>query len=240
MTSVRRHHAKNARQRCKEMSADLPIIKSQPENDFILSLMKEQYVWLGMERNKSGFFWFDGSPAEPSHGALYSAWKNNELERGDWMDEKCAFLELNTKKWRDHHCIYKKNIYVLCQKRRAWSGWVLQLFKKINKIDIVVLCTKQNTNVAYILIQIRNLLLLLLLIILSFIFGKHRGWWLHVSVGSSLEIVYFLPWHISLNWGKAMKCFWKIMKYSWQFFKFWISFIIKNFNCCKNNFSTYC
>ena len=119
MTNTRRHHMKNARKGCKEMSADLPIIKSQSENDFVLSLMKKQYVWLGMEGNKSGFFWFDGSPAEPSHGALYSAWKNNDLEIPNWKHKKCAFLELNTKKWRDHICIYKKNIYVLCQKGRA-------------------------------------------------------------------------------------------------------------------------
>ena len=119
MTSTLRHHMKNARKACKEMSADLPIIKSQSENDFVLSLLKQQYVWLGMERNNSGFFWFDGSPAEPSHGAPYSAWKNNDLEIANWKHKKCAFLELNTKKWRDYNCIYKKNIYVLCQKGRA-------------------------------------------------------------------------------------------------------------------------
>ena len=110
---------KKARQACKEMSADLLIIKSQSENDFVLSLMKKQYVWLGMERNKSGFFWLDGSPAEPSQGALYSAWNNNELEIGSWIREKCAFLEFNTKSWRDHNCYHNKNVYVLCQKRLA-------------------------------------------------------------------------------------------------------------------------
>ena len=122
MTSDRRYLMRNARQRCKEVLADLPIIKSQSENDFICSLMENkdiEYVWLGMERNKSGFFWFDGSPAEPSQGALYSAWKDKELEIGNWKHKNCAFLELNTKKWRDHKCISKKNIYVLCQKGRA-------------------------------------------------------------------------------------------------------------------------
>ena len=84
--------------------------------------MEEQHiehVWLGMERNKSGFFWFDGSPAEPSQGAMYSAWKNYELEIGTWPYEKCAFLEFISKKWRDHYCYYWENIYVLCQKGRA-------------------------------------------------------------------------------------------------------------------------
>ena len=113
---------KIARQRCKEISAELPIIKSQSENDFIHRLMEGEdleYVWLGMERNNSGFFWFDGSPAEPSQGALYSAWKNNKLEVGYSRHEKCALLELNTKNWRDHDCYYWKKIYVLCQKGHA-------------------------------------------------------------------------------------------------------------------------
>ena len=120
MTSTRRHHMKKARQRCQKMSADLPIIKSQSENDFVLSLMKKQitrYVWLGMERNKTGFFWFDGSPAEPSQGAVYSAWKDNELKtRGN---EECGLLESSTRKWRHHKCHHVENPYVLCQRGRA-------------------------------------------------------------------------------------------------------------------------
>ena len=119
VTSYRRHHMKKARQRCQKMSADLPIIKSRSENDFVLNLTTEKYVWLGMERNNSGFFWFDGSPAEPSQGALYSAWNNNDLEKGNWKHKTCALLELHTKKWKVHKCIYKKNIYVLCQKGLA-------------------------------------------------------------------------------------------------------------------------
>ncbi|XP_067045973.1 delta-like protein A [Acropora muricata] len=119
MTSYRRHHMKKARQRCQKMSADLPIIKSRSENDFVLNLMPEKYVWLGMKRNNSGFFWFDSSPAEPSQGALYSAWNNNDLEKGNWKHKTCALLELHTKKWKVHKCIYKKNIYILCQKGHA-------------------------------------------------------------------------------------------------------------------------
>lgn len=122
ITSDPPHTMRYARRRCKEMSADLPIIKSQSENDVIQSLMEKEdieYVWLGMKRNHSRFFWFDGSPAEPSQGALYSAWKNNELQIGAWKNQNCALLAFNTKKWRDHQCIFKKNIYVLCQKGRA-------------------------------------------------------------------------------------------------------------------------
>ena len=119
MTSGRRYHMKNARQRCKEMSAELPIIKSQSENDFIVKLMKwprRLWLWLGMERNKSGFFWFDGSPAEPSQGAQYSAWKDNELET--MGNENCAFLQRSTKMWRDYQCDDVESTYVVCQKGR--------------------------------------------------------------------------------------------------------------------------
>ncbi|XP_015763707.1 PREDICTED: neurogenic locus notch homolog protein 1-like [Acropora digitifera] len=120
MISIGRYYrVKFARQRCNDMSADLPIIKSQSENDFIHSLMKMQnarYVGLGMERNNSGFFWFDGSPAEPSQGAMYSAWMDYELEAGTGVPKKCAYLEFITKKWRVYYCSYWDNTYVLCQR----------------------------------------------------------------------------------------------------------------------------
>ena len=120
MASNRQRSLREARERCEEMSADLPIIKSQSENDFIVNLMRWQrnWLWLGMERNNSGFFWFDGSPAEPSQGAqyTYSAWKDNELET--WGNESCAFLQRITKKWRNYQCDDVRNAYVLCQKGR--------------------------------------------------------------------------------------------------------------------------
>ena len=103
------------------MSADLPIIKSQSENDFIYNVMEElrrRWVWLGMTRNQSGFFWFDGSPAEPSHGALYSAWKKNELNSNHQGNENCAFLDLRRKEWRDYKCSDVHSAYVICQKER--------------------------------------------------------------------------------------------------------------------------
>ena len=106
------------------MSADLPIIKSLSENDFIHSLRRKhstsEYVWLGMRRNQSGFLWFDSSPAEQSQGALYSARAENGLENK--RNEKCALLELNTKVWRDYQCQGVSKGYVLCQKGRDQEG----------------------------------------------------------------------------------------------------------------------
>ena len=122
MTRNPQRHLDHARQRCKEISAELPIIKSQSENDFIHNLMKKrtrrwQRVWLGMRRNQSGFFWFDGSPAEPSDGEVYSAWRENELNSNLQGKENCAFLDLGSKKWIDYKCNRVNNGYVICQKR---------------------------------------------------------------------------------------------------------------------------
>ena len=117
-TSNPQRTLREARQRCEEMSADLPIIKSQWENDFIANLMKQperKRVWLGMKRNQSGFFWLDGSPAEPSQRVPYSAWGNNELRRNHQEEKNCAFLDSHSKRWVDSNCIVDK-IYVICQK----------------------------------------------------------------------------------------------------------------------------
>ena len=67
----------DAQSKCKKMSAKLPIIKSESENSFILGLMSNQKpsVWLGMKRKRAKMVWFDDAPAEPSDGALYSAWE---------------------------------------------------------------------------------------------------------------------------------------------------------------------
>ena len=68
---------KEAQDKCKEMSANLPIIKSDSANAFIVTLGKF-WVWLGMKRKNGKMVWFDNTPAEPSEGALYSEWKNGE------------------------------------------------------------------------------------------------------------------------------------------------------------------
>ena len=64
-----------AREKCENISAKLPIIKSESENNFILGLMSKQiaWVWLGMERKQGKMVWFDNTPAEPSDGAPHNA-----------------------------------------------------------------------------------------------------------------------------------------------------------------------
>ena len=70
----------DARQKCQNMGADLAIIRSSNENDFIFGMVKKQTtatyygVWLGLKQNAdSKFYWVDGSPLQghlTQHGIL--------------------------------------------------------------------------------------------------------------------------------------------------------------------------
>lgn len=55
-----------SKEKCKEMSAKLPIFKSESENSFFLGLMSNQkpWVWLGMKRKLGKMVWFYDAPAE--------------------------------------------------------------------------------------------------------------------------------------------------------------------------------
>ena len=119
MTNESSSKLNDAKEKCKQMSAKLPIIKSNAENTFILGLMSRQKVWewLGMERRNGKMVCFDGAPAEPSSGALYSAWDTFEPSNG--LNENCAYLDFGKKKWNDNICDFGKanGPLVLCQKR---------------------------------------------------------------------------------------------------------------------------
>ena len=96
------------------MSATLPIIKSDSVNNFILKVGKV-WVWLGMRRHNGRMVWFDNTPAEPTEGALYSAWRIGEPSNDG--NEDCAFLDFHTRKWNDDKCDRRNGApYVLCQK----------------------------------------------------------------------------------------------------------------------------
>ena len=109
----------DAQSKCKKMSAKLPIIKSESENTFILGLMGNQkpWIWLGMKRKQGRMVWFDDAPAEPSEGALYSAWNINEPSNNG--NEDCAYLDFHRRTWNDDRCDFGNNQgpLVLCEKR---------------------------------------------------------------------------------------------------------------------------
>ena len=105
----------DAQDKCKKMSAGLPIIKSDSLNSFI-NTMGRYWVWLGMKRKNGKMVWFDNTPAEESEGAPYSEWKTGEPTNNG--NEDCAFLSIGTGEWNDDKCDHHGSggPYVLCQK----------------------------------------------------------------------------------------------------------------------------
>ncbi|XP_067048268.1 brevican core protein-like isoform X1 [Acropora muricata] len=111
----------DAQNKCKQMSAMLPIIKSKAENTFIHGLMRTQnvaWVWLGMEREQGKMVWSDNTPAESSDGAPYNAWRASEPSRQ--ANEKCAYLDFSDRSWNDNKCDHTPGSgpSVLCQGER--------------------------------------------------------------------------------------------------------------------------
>ena len=96
------------------MSAELPFIKSDSVNTFILSV-GSVWAWLGMKRKNGRMVWLDNTPAESSEGALYDAWGSGEPSYIG--NENCAILNFHTRKWNGFKCDHSNlGPYVLCQK----------------------------------------------------------------------------------------------------------------------------
>ena len=104
------------------MGGDLPIIKSEEQNQFIADLISKQDhvayfgTWLGLERKAQGspeFFWFDGTPLKGQYSAWYDTEPNN-----DGGSENCVTF-IYGKSWNDLECDYSGAFgkpAVLCQK----------------------------------------------------------------------------------------------------------------------------
>ena len=116
MTGETSSNLNDAIDKCKKVSAKLPIIKSDSVNAFILTV-GAHWVWLGMKRYNDKLVWFDNTTAEPSDGDLYSAWYNGEPSNNG--NEDCAFLDFTSGKWKDDKCDRSSGgPYVICQKIR--------------------------------------------------------------------------------------------------------------------------
>ena len=83
----------DARNECKKLGADLPVIKSTEENTFFLKLTEDRgETWLGMyaEMNND-FHWVDGT----SVADTFSAWAPGEPNYP--ADEHCAYTAISRK-----------------------------------------------------------------------------------------------------------------------------------------------
>ena len=113
---------KDARQQCQNLGADLPIISSAKENNFIADLLEKKgknWVWLGLRRNPSDleFYWVNGSDLR----GKYEKWNGGEPNNSGGR-EYCAYIMGHVSykgKWNDCVCEFGADLvspYVLCQK----------------------------------------------------------------------------------------------------------------------------
>ena len=114
-----------ARTTCQNLGGDLPIIRSQDENNYILELLKKQETvqlegaWIGLYRKADNtFYWIDDTLVT----GQFSAWGNGEPNT---FHEKCVHIYASwfaVGKWNDLECSLpqaekSKAPVILCQKK---------------------------------------------------------------------------------------------------------------------------
>ena len=117
----------DARVKCQGKEADLAVITSETQNNFLYDLIGSNTqdswygTWIGLERNaENEFYWIDGTPLS----GHYSNWANREPNNNN---EKCGLFWGTTasqpNKWNDAFCDFsiqvqqgKPEPLVLCQK----------------------------------------------------------------------------------------------------------------------------
>ena len=107
-----------ARNVCQNLGADLVVVKSEEENQFVTNLMAKSGSdrgWIGIERNTHDkkLYWIDGSPAYRSK-FTYTNWRNNQPDN-HLNKENCGEIYLGYQQWNDRDCSHTTH-FVLCQK----------------------------------------------------------------------------------------------------------------------------
>ena len=97
----------NSRRFCQELGADLAVIKSEDENQFVYDLLRNSSGardgWIGLYRKADNkFYWLDDRPEEGN----YQKWNDGEPSGGN---EDCGELVgsngiLKKGKWNDKPC----------------------------------------------------------------------------------------------------------------------------------------
>ena len=117
----------DARLKCQTIGADLVIIRSQEENQFISDMIDNRNIagtvgaWIGLQRKADDmFYWVDGSPVQAGQ---YQNWENGEPNnhRGN---EDCVYMHRGEgAEWNDDPCDLTAYSYwrmntlaTLCQK----------------------------------------------------------------------------------------------------------------------------
>uniref|UniRef100_A0A8B9GVK2 C-type lectin domain-containing protein n=1 Tax=Astyanax mexicanus TaxID=7994 RepID=A0A8B9GVK2_ASTMX len=95
-----------SRDYCRDRGADLVIINSREEQDFINMLRKEKMVWIGLSDGETErvWKWVDGSEL------ITGFWRNGEPNGN--RNEDCVITERN---WSDYPC--NRQFNWICEKR---------------------------------------------------------------------------------------------------------------------------
>ena len=102
---------------CQQLGANLPVIKSATENEFLLSFVEDKgESWLGMEaaNGDNDFKWLDGA----SVAETFSAWAHGEPNYPG-VDENCAYMYVTGGKegeWNNNPC--DQLHHIVCQKQK--------------------------------------------------------------------------------------------------------------------------
>ena len=101
---------------CQQLGANLPVIKSATENQFLLSFVEDRgESWLGMEavNGDNDFKWLDGT----SVAETFSAWAHGEPNYPG--RENCAYMYVTGSKegeWNNNPC--DRLYHIVCQKQK--------------------------------------------------------------------------------------------------------------------------
>uniref|UniRef100_A0A8C5N1P8 C-type lectin domain-containing protein n=1 Tax=Leptobrachium leishanense TaxID=445787 RepID=A0A8C5N1P8_9ANUR len=99
-----------ARSLCKEKGGDLAIIKSEKEQKFLASHIKNFFYWIGLTdiKEEGKWLWVDGTALDTS----VTFWKNGEPNNQG--NEDCGILYPDGQ-WNDMICS-DSTIYAICEK----------------------------------------------------------------------------------------------------------------------------
>ncbi|XP_034003339.1 CD209 antigen-like protein C [Trematomus bernacchii] len=107
--STEKRSWEQSRQDCTARGADLVIVDSEEEQEFITSMIKEQ-TWIGLNDTKEEgtWKWVDGSPLN------LTFWSTRQPDNFDGED--CAEIRsiVHSKSWNDRPCTY--DLHWICEK----------------------------------------------------------------------------------------------------------------------------
>ena len=113
----------DARAFCQNLGADLVVINSAEENDFVYDLVMDQETltegksWIGLKKNTDDqkWYWVDGTPLEGQYVNWGAGEPNNA--RGN---ENCVHFD-QPRKWNDNPCEFTGSLtsrkpIIVCEK----------------------------------------------------------------------------------------------------------------------------